>query len=40
MWEMLTRERTAAEELELQSMMGLCAAMSQEPISEVPPPSL
>ncbi len=40
MWEMLTRERTAAEELEVQSMMGLCEAMSREPISDVPAPSL
>lgn len=39
MWEMLTRERSAAEELELQSMMGLCQAMSREPIAEVPSPS-
>ena len=39
MWEMLTRERSAAEELELQSMMGLCEAMSLEAIPEVPPPS-
>lgn len=38
MWEMLLRERTAAEELELQSMMGLCQAMSRETISPVPSP--
>lgn len=39
MWEMLMRERTAAEELEVQSMMRLCEAMSREPIPEVPPPA-
>lgn len=38
MWEMLTRERTAAEEIEVQSMMGLCEAMSREAIPEVLPP--
>ncbi|RYE88542.1 MAG: DUF1624 domain-containing protein [Hyphomicrobiales bacterium] len=38
MWEMLTRERTAAEELEVQGMMGLCQAMSREPIPVVPTP--
>ena len=38
MWEMLTRERTAAEELEVQAMMGLCEAMSRESIPEVPSP--
>lgn len=35
MWEMLARERTAAEELELQAMVNLCEAMAQEPIPEV-----
>ena len=39
MWEMLSRERTAAEELEVQSMMGLCEAMSRESIPEVPSPA-
>jgi len=39
MWEMLLRERTAAEELELQSMMGLCQAMSRETIPDVPSPA-
>lgn len=38
MWEMLTRERSAAEELELQSMIGLCEAMSREVIPETPLP--
>jgi uncharacterized membrane protein len=37
-WEMLTRERSAAEELELQSMIGLCQALSREAISPVPSP--
>lgn len=38
MWEMLTRERSATEELEVQSMMSLCEAMSREPIPAVPAP--
>lgn len=38
MWEMLTRERTAQEETELQAMMGLCEAMSASPIEDVPLP--
>ena len=38
MWEMLTRERTASEELEVQAMMGLCEAMSREAIPPVLPP--
>jgi uncharacterized membrane protein len=38
MWDMLTRERSAREELELQAMMGLCQAMSLEPIAAVPSP--
>jgi uncharacterized membrane protein len=38
MWELLTRERTAAEELEVQSMMGLCEAMSRESVPDVPLP--
>jgi uncharacterized membrane protein len=40
MWEMLTRERTAEEEIEVFAMMGLCEAMSATPIPEVPLPSL
>lgn len=40
MWEMLTRERTAEEETEVFAMMGLCEAMSREPIAEVPSPVL
>lgn len=39
MWELLARERTAEEELELQSMVNLCEAMSTEPIADVPLPA-
>jgi len=39
MWDMLTRERTASEEFEVRSMMGLCEAMSREAIPEVPSPA-
>lgn len=39
MWEMLTRERSAAEELDLGAMMRLCEAMSLSPIPEVPAPN-
>ena len=38
MWDMLTRERSAAEELEVQSMMGLCEAMSRQSIPDAPLP--
>ena len=40
MWEMLSRERTALEEADVQAMMGLCDAMSRQPIAEVPAPAL
>jgi hypothetical protein len=36
---MLSRERTAEEELEVQAMMSLCDAMSRQPIAEVPAPA-
>jgi uncharacterized membrane protein len=39
MWEMLTRERSAEDELEVQSMMGLCEAMSRTAVPEVPAPA-
>lgn len=39
MWEKLTRERSAQEETEVFAMMGLCEAMSQTPIPEVPEPN-
>lgn len=38
MWEMLSRTRSADEELEVQSMMRLCEAMSRETIPDAPPP--
>lgn len=39
MWDMLSRERTAVEETEVEAMMGLCDAMSRQPIADVPPPN-
>jgi len=39
MWDMLARERTAEEELELQAMVNLCEAMSAAPIVDVPLPA-
>ena len=38
MWEMLSRERSAAEELEVKAMISLCQAMSRDAGPEVPLP--